>query len=372
MNASVLVFGAAALVGSGYFFSNAGPAALAAQSQVAPAAEPGSIAQSGAAGEKGSTEKGPTVQVDPKIPEYKPVEGVSGTIKSVGSDTMNQMMTLWQEGFRRLYPNVTTEMEGKGSSTAPTALIAGTSSVGPMSRMMKQDEIAKFEKAFGYKPLAIPTSIDMLAVYVHKDNPIEVLSLQQIDAIFSKARLGGLTKEIRTWGELGLTGEWADKPLVLYGRNSASGTYAYFKEHALFGGDFKDSVKEQAGSSSVVGAVATDKYAIGYSGIGTMTADVRAVPLKADARSATVEAKPENAYAGTYPLARVLYMYVNHKPGSDLDPLRREFVRYVLSKQGQSDVVKDGYFPLPALMVENALKSIGIEVRLVEAGSTKR
>jgi phosphate transport system substrate-binding protein len=312
-----------------------------------------------------------TVQVDPKIPDYRPVEGVSGAIKSVGSDTMNNMMTLWQEGFRALYPNVTTEMEGKGSATAPAALIAGTASVGPMSRPMKQEEIAKFEQTFGYKPIGLPTAIDMLAVYVHKDNPIASLSLQQVDAIFSKTRLGGLTKEIRTWGDLGLTGEWAEQPIALYGRNSASGTYGYFKEHALFKGDFKDSVKEQAGSSAVVQAVTTDKFAIGYSGIGYKTADVRAVPLKADARSEVVEATPENAYTGAYPLARTLLVYVNYKPGAQLDPLRREFLRYVLSKRGQSDVVKDGYYPLPAKLVENALKSVGISAAPVEARSTK-
>lgn len=348
MTSNVLAFVAAAV---------AGAASLAAGQE--------------AQGSRAPREDSPLVQVDPRIPAYAPVEGVSGAIKSVGSDTMNNMMTLWQEGFRRLYPNVTTEMEGKGSATAPAALIAGTASCGPMSRPMKQEEIANFERTFGYPPLAIPTSIDMLAVYVHKDNPLASLTLQQVDAIFSKTRLGGLTREIRTWGELGLAGEWADKPIQLYGRNSASGTYAYFKEHALFKGDYKDSVKEQQGSSTVVQAVATDRYAIGYSGIGYMTADVRAVPLKADARSEAIEAKPENAYTGTYPLARVLYMYVNHRPGTELDPLRREFIRYVLSKNGQSDVVKDGYFPLPPLMVERALKSIGIEARLVEAGSAR-
>jgi phosphate transport system substrate-binding protein len=319
--------------------------------------------------DKGQTDKGATVQVDPRIPDYQPVQGVSGTIKSVGSDTMNNLMTLWLEGFKALYPNVTTEMEGKGSGTAPTALIAGTASVGPMSRPMKKEEIANFEKAFGYAPLAVPTSIDMLAVYVHRDNPIAELSLQQIDAIFSKTRLGGLTKEIRTWGELGLTGEWADKPIVLHGRNSASGTYGYFKEHALFKGDYKDTVKEQVGSSSVVGAVAADRYAIGYSGIGAKTADVRAVPLKADANSAAIAAEPKNAYTGEYPLARILYAYVNYKPGSELDPLRREFLRYVLSKRGQADVVKDGFFPLPATMVQKALGSFGVPVNLVEAGA---
>jgi len=310
------------------------------------------------------------VKVDPKLPGYgKAVSGVSGNIKSIGSDTMNNLMTLWAEGFKRLYPSVRVEIEGKGSSTAPPALIAGTASFGPMSREMKEKEIDDFEKAFGYKPAALPGAIDMLAVYVHKDNPLRELSLQQVDAIFSQTRKGGLEKDIVTWGDLGLTGEWASKPISLYGRNSASGTYGYFKEHALFKGDFKASVKEQPGSSSVVQGIASDKFGIGYSGIGYMTADVRAVALKADAASPAVEARPENAYSGDYPLARFLYVYLNHKPGSQLDPLRREFVRYVFSKEGQSDVVKDGYFPVTAQIATEALEGLGLDLEAIEAGS---
>jgi phosphate transport system substrate-binding protein len=169
-----------------------------------------------------------------------------------------------------------------------------------------------------------------------------------------------------------LAGEWADKPISLYGRNSASGTYGYFKEHALFKGDFKDSVKEQPGSSSVVQGIATDKYGMGYSGIGYMTADVRAVPLMKDAKSTAVEATPDNAYSGKYPLARFLYVYINYKPGSEIDPLRREFIKYVLSKQGQEDVVKDGYYPLPSKIAADTLKKIGVVAEAaVEAGASK-
>ncbi|HVS08427.1 MAG TPA: PstS family phosphate ABC transporter substrate-binding protein [Planctomycetota bacterium] len=313
---------------------------------------------------------GQTVQLDPKLPDYKPVQGVSGSIKSVGSDTMINLMALWAEGFKRVYPNVTVEIEGKGSSTAPPALTEGTATFGPMSRAMKEKEIDDFEKKHGYKPIALSSSIDMLAVYVHKDNPIKSLTLQQVDAIFSKTRKGGLEKDIRTWGDLGLSGEWADKPLSLYGRNSASGTYGYFKEHALFKGDFKDAVKEQAGSSAVVQGVARDKHAIGYSGIGFMTADVRAVPLALDAGSQAIPATPENAYTGEYSLARFLYVYVNYPPNSELDPLRREFVRYVFSRQGQSDVLKDGYYPVTARIASEALRSVGLSPA-VEAGAQR-
>lgn len=305
------------------------------------------------------------VSVDPNLPDYQPVQGVTGTIKSVGSDTLNNLMTLWAEGFNKMYPNAKVEIEGKGSSTAPPALIEGTANFGPMSRPMKSSEIDDFEKKYGYKPTALPTSIDMLAVYVHKDNPIADtgLTMQQVDAIFSKSRKGGYPEDITSWSQVGLGDGWSGQPISLYGRNSASGTYGYFKEHALFKGDYKDSVKEQPGSSSVVQGIASDKFAMGYSGIGYKTADVAAVPLAANPGEDFVAAIPENAYTGEYPLARYLYVYVNAKPGEPLDPLRREFIKYIFSKQGQQDVLKDGYFPVDATIARETLKGLGIEAK---------
>lgn len=300
------------------------------------------------------------VKVDPKIPAYKPAKGVSGTIKSVGSDTMNNLMTYWSEGFRKHYPNVKVEIEGKGSGTAMPAMIEGTANFGPMSRSPKQSEINDFEAKMGYKPVALGTSIDMLAVFVNKDNPIKGLTLAQVDAAFSKTRKGGATADAKTWGDLGLTGKAEKAPLSLYGRNSASGTYAYFKEHALAKGDFKDTVKEMPGSAAVVQAIATDKAGIGYSGIGYKTADVKAVPLAADADSEFIPAEVDYAYSGDYPLSRMLLLTVNYKPGSKLDPLRAEFIKYVFSKEGQEIVIKDGYFPVPASVARKALESVGI------------
>jgi phosphate transport system substrate-binding protein len=302
------------------------------------------------------------ITIDPALPEYtKSTAGVSGTIKSIGSDTMNNLMSLWAEGFKKHYPNVRIEVEGKGSATAPPALINGTAQFGPMSRPMKDKEIDEFKKKTGYPPTGIPSSIDMLAVYVHKDNPIKRLSFEQIDAIFSKTRKKGGKNDIKTWGDLGLSGDWADKQISIYGRNAASGTYGYFKEHVLSNGDFKDSVKEQPGSSAVVQAVASDKYAIGYSGIGYKTADVRAVPLSAKDDGAPVEAKPEFALDGTYPLARVLFVYINKNPNADLDVLRAEFVKFLLSKQGQEVVIKDGYIPLPNELAKTGREGAGLK-----------
>lgn len=300
------------------------------------------------------------LQVDPNLDTYKQVSGISGSLKAVGSDTLNNLMALWSEGLRGLYPSVKISVEGKGSSTAPPALIEGTAQFGPMSRAMKSKEKDEFEKKFGYKPTEVRVGVDSLAVFVHKDNPIKCLSLKQLDATFSKTRRGGEAKEVKTWGDLGLTGEWADKPVSLYGRNSASGTYGYFKEVALFGGDCKDSVKEQPGSSAVVQGVASDKYGIGYSGVGYKTADVKVVPLSSGSGKC-YDATPENAYSGDYPLARFLYVYVNKKPGEKMDPLRSELLRYVLSKQGQEAVIKDGFYPVSKAVADEDLKKLDLK-----------
>ena len=299
------------------------------------------------------------VEMEKAIPPYKKIGGVSGGVKAVGSDTLNNLMSLWAEGFRSVYPAVKVEIEGKGSATAPPALIQGAASFGPMSREMKRDEESAFEARYGYKPARVRVAVDALAVYVNKDNPIKSLTLKQLDAIYSRTRKGGASSEVKTWGDLGLTGSWASKPVSPYGRNSASGTYAYFKEHALFKGDFKDTVKEQPGSSAVAQAVAVDKGGIGYSGAGYATPDVRAVPI--DGGDGAVEPTAENAYAGEYPLARYLYVYLNKKPGETLDPLRAEFIKYVLSREGQMSVIKDGYFPVSASMAGEDRKALGLE-----------
>jgi len=297
-------------------------------------------------------------KLDSALQPYKPTSGISGNVSSIGSDSLNNLMTLWAESFNKFYPNAKIQIEGKGSSTAPPALISGTAQLGPMSRPMKGTEIDQFEKKYGYKPTAIRTSVDALAVFVNKDNPIKCLTIAQVDAIFSKSRRHGGKDDIKMWGQLGLTGEWASRPISLYGRNSASGTYGFFKEHMLKNGDYKDEVKEQPGSASVVQGVTVDRYATGYSGIGYATAGVRAVPLAEKEGGKCYEADPDNAYAGTYPLARFLYVYVNKAPGKPLDPVTREFVKLMVSKEGQEVVIKDGYFPIPATIAKEELNKI--------------
>lgn len=294
------------------------------------------------------------LKVDVNISDYVKVQGVAGNLNSVGSDTLNNMMTFWAEGFRKQYPNVNIQIEGKGSSTAPPALIEGTSQIGPMSRKMKKKEIQKFEAKFGYKPTTIGVALDSLAVFINKDNPIEGLSLPQVDAIFSKTGKGGL-ETASTWGDVGLTGEWANKPLSLYGRNSASGTYGYFKGKALFKGDYKDTVKEQPGSASVVLGVTEDKAGVGYSGIGYKTSGVKAISLSKKDGGTKYEPNYANVMNGKYPLGRMLYVNVAKEPNKPLPTLVKEFLKFVLSKEGQAIVIKDGYLPLTAEIVEQQL-----------------
>jgi len=292
------------------------------------------------------------------LPSYQKVSGVSGSLTSVGSDTMNNMMTLWAETYRKFYPSVKIQVEGKGSGTAPPALIAGTSQFGPMSRQMRAAELDSFEAKHGYKPTELRTSYDALAVYVNKDNPIKSLTLAQVEAVFGKNRARGYKANITTWGQLGLTGDWANRPISLYGRNSASGTYGFFKEHVLKNGDYKDTVKEQPGSASVVQGVTEDRFGMGYSGIGYKTSGVRAVPLSETPTSAPSDGSYEDVKSGKYPLWRFLYIYINRAPGKALDPIVGEFVKLIFSKEGQDVVVKDGYMPLTGALCQQELAKI--------------
>jgi len=304
-----------------------------------------------------SSVAGAVQTVDAGIPEYQKASGISGNLSSVGSDSLANLMTLWAEEFNRSYPNVNIQIQAAGSSTAPPALTEGTANLGPMSREMKDDELEAFESKYGYKPTAIPVAVDALAVLVNKDNPVKGLTMEQVDSIFSSTNKCGGEKSIETWGDAGVAA-WGAKSIQLYGRNSVSGTYGYFKEHALCKGDFKSNVNEQPGSASVVQSVTSSVNGIGYSGMGYTTSGVRMVPLAKKGTKTFVEPTPENAVNGTYPLTRYLYIYVNKKPNQPLSPLDNEFIKMVLSKTGQQVVIKDGYIPLPAKVVDKVLATL--------------
>ena len=278
---------------------------------------------------------------------------LAGTLDSIGSDSLNNLMTYWAEAFRALHPNVTLQIEGKGSSTAPTALIEGTAQIGPMSRLMKATEINQFRARFGYAPHAVSVALDTLAIYVHRHNPLEAISLRDLDGLFSQNGFSG-NPAIERWADLGIVAPWASRHITLYGRNSASGTYGFFKSHVLKGGDFRPTMNEQPGSSAVVQAVATDILGIGFSGIGYRHSGVKLLPVSRDGED-PVFPTLDACLSGAYPIARLLYIYVNKDPNHGMDPLTREFLRFILSEAGQKIVEEDGYDPLPQ---EIALKNL--------------
>jgi phosphate transport system substrate-binding protein len=299
-------------------------------------------------------------RIDANLPSYEQVSGVAGNLTSIGSDTLNNLMTLWAETFQGFYPNVAIEIQGAGTSTAPPALAEGTSNLGPMSREMRDSEIAAFEAAHGYPPTLVPVAIDVLAVYVNRDNPIEGMTIPQVDAVFSATRRCGYPEDITRWGQLGLEGAWANRDITLYSRNAVSGTYGYFRQHALCDGDFKDTINEQPGSASVVQGVTESINGIGYSGIGYATSGVRAIPLAGEGAEQFFEPSAENAAEGTYPLARFLYLAVNNHPTDGMAPLEREFLKMVLSAEGQDVVVRDGFIPLPEVAAARFREMAGL------------
>ncbi len=298
------------------------------------------------------------VGVDAALPTYIVASGVSGNISSVGSDTLANLMTMWAEAYKHNYPNVNIQIQAAGSSTAPPALTEGTSNFGPMSRAMKDKELEAFEKKYGYKPTPIRVAIDALAVFVNKDNPLKSMTIPQVDATFSATRKCGAPEDVTHWGQLGLTGPWVTRDVQMFGRNSVSGTYGYFKEHALCSGDFKNSVNEQPGSASVVQGVTASVNAIGYSGIGYVTSSVKALPIARKDGDVPVAATPENAINGTYPLSRFLYIYINKSPNQPVPPLEREFLKMVISKSGQEVVLKEGFVPIPPAIATKELAKL--------------
>lgn len=291
---------------------------------------------------------------------YVPVSGVAGNLSSVGSDTMAGLMALWAERFQSIYPGVNIQLQAAGSATAPAALTQGTAGIGPMSRAMTAAELHAFERRHGHAPLGVVVAVDAIALYVHEYNPIEGFSLAELDAMFSHNRRCGGGGAIRLWSGLGLAGSWEHRPIALYGRSSASGTYGHFKEQVLCGGDFSSSVNELPASSAVAQAVAGSLGGVGYAGMASGIAGVRAVPLRSADGAPYVAANAANALAGTYPLTRSLHIYVNKPPGAELAPLEREFLRFVLSPDGQRLVAAEGYIPLSAPLLQRQSQVLGL------------
>jgi len=296
--------------------------------------------------------------VDPTLPDYHTDQPLSGTLSSVGSDSLEKIMQQWQASFKQHHSGVTLTMKAKGSSTAPKALITGEANIGPMSRKMKRKERKAFKAKFGYKPTKIPIAMDTLAIYVHKDNPIAGLRFVEIDSIYSNSHKCGKHKDVKTWGDLGLTGKWAKQAIKPYGRSKKSGTHGYIKKRALCNGAYKESVTQEESFENIISQISASPDGIGYAGMAYQTDQVRILSLAKSKGQKLVQPTIENTLSRHYPLARFLYVYVNKDPKKPLAPLELEFVKMMLSKQGQEIVSKNGYIPLSAKVVKKTLKKL--------------
>lgn len=301
-----------------------------------------------------------------RLEEYQAVSGVSGTLSATGSDTVANLTTFWAEEFKRVYPNVNIQIQTTGSSAVPTALTEITANIGLMSRNMRRNEIRSFTTRYGYPPTPVPVALDALAILVHRDNPLPRIAMSEIDAVFSATLRCGAASRIEDWLQLGLPAPWAGRRILTFGRNSVSGTYGFFKETALCRGDFYSGVNEQSGSGSLVQAVGSTLNSIGYSSIAFSTSSVRIVPVSWQLDGEDLTTTPEQAGDGEYPFTRYLLFYVNRPPGGSLPPLEREFIRLVLSRNGQEIVSRNGYLPLPAALVSDTLAALSIQQAMEE------
>ncbi len=293
------------------------------------------------------------------LPDYQKMAPLSGSITSIGSDSLAGVFSLWGEAFKTYYPNVNVQVQASGSSTAAPALTQGMAQFGPMSRPMRLKELKAFEAEYGYKPTQLKVAIDAIGIFVHKDNPLQGVSFQQIDAIFSATLRCGGNKPLHSWAELGLQTDWSTRRFQLFGRNSVSGTYGYFKQAVLCGGDFKERVNELPGAASVVQSVASSINAIGYSGVGYGVSGAKMLPV-AERGSRYITANRETILSGEYPLSRYLYIYINKHPAKALSLLEKEFIRFIYSKQGQQIVEKEGYVAISEPLAIKELEKAGL------------
>lgn len=301
------------------------------------------------------------VMVDPALERYSPAAQVSGGFKVQGSDTMHSLMRRLVLDFQARQPKISIDLKSGGSAKSiaefleppqPGRIVAKEERAKQVllvssSRELFDAEVRKFASQRGYEPLAIPIAVDAVALYVHKDNPLKGLTLDQVDAVFSTAHHRGHKQDIATWGDLGLGNGWEKAPIQLYGRDRKSGTRAFFQEHVLAGGDFKTNLKEEPGAASVILALSRDQLGIGYSGIGLQASSVRIVPLAEIEGMPLIMPSASTVADQTYPLRRLLYLYVDKAPGASLSPAVQEFLTFVKSREGQEAVVRAGFYPLP-------------------------
>jgi phosphate transport system substrate-binding protein len=290
-------------------------------------------------------------ELDNTLPDYRRSVEVSGKLRSVGSSALTQMLNRWAEDFKRVHPAFELEVVGGGSGSGPPALTDGQADLAPMSRPMNTAERSAFRTKHGYDPIQITVGLDALAIYVNKNNPIQKISLRELDALYSITRKRG-GRELTTWGELGATGDWADKSIRVFGPQSSQGMYGVFRTEILDGGEYRYDMRTEPVASAIVQGVGADDYAIGFASQSLASARTRALAISELPDSAATLPTHANALKETYPLARKLFVYLNRKPGTPLPPLVQEFVTFICSKQAQRINLELDGFPLNAAMAE--------------------
>ncbi len=296
------------------------------------------------------------------LPVYRPVSSLKGDLHLVGSNTMSHVATVWADSFRRFYPDVNITIDVDGSREAVGSVADGQASMGLLSRTITQEEIEYFTAKKGHAPKVLTPCMERIAISVHKENPIRGLTLRQLDGIFSTTLKRGEEKPIRTWGQLGFPGAWAEQPIIARGRSTDTGAQVYFQEAVLLSGEFRDDLASDPGSLDLVKAIGADPRSIGFSGLSYNIPDVRPVPLALRPEGPYIAIDSEEADAGQYPLVRPLQFVVSHRPGQEMPAVEREFIRYVFSELGQEDVIKAGFQAIPAQPAHVALDSVGLGV----------
>jgi len=316
-----------------------------------------------------------SVSVDANLARYNPQTQVAGTVKVRGSETMYPLLSRLTLEFQRRQPKVSVDVKGGGSTKGieeflqPPLYKTGKVVLREeranqfwflaSSRELFDSEIKQFVTENGYEPLAVPVAVDAVALYVHKDNPLPGLTLDQIDAMFSTTRKRGAKTALNQWGQLGLSDGWEQSQITLYGRDRRSGTRAFFQEHVLAGGDFVPTLHEEPGAASVILNLGRDQHGIGYSGLGLQTSTVRVVPLAENEGMPYVTPSSVTIADETYPLRRVLYLYVNKDPKGSIPAAAKEFLAFVMSQEGQEAAIKAGFFPLPMNQISKTAVALG-------------
>ena len=302
------------------------------------------------------------VVLDPNLPYYRPVENLSGELKLGGSNTMSHIAAGWIDSFTQFYPDVKISIEVNGSRQAVKDVASGTTQIGLLSRTVYREEVEAFQKQFGYAPTVLTPCLERTAIFVHKDNPIQGLTMAQLDSIYSPECRRGSDKPCGTWAYFGVEGEWGKRRVVAHGRTKDTGSQVFLQQAVMLGAPLREDMVAHKSNVDMIKAIGADPNSVGFAGLSYAMPNVKAVPLAFTAEEGFVAIDSTEADRGLYPLVRRLQFVVKHDPGSQLRPLEQEFIKYVFSRMGQEDVVKAGFQAIPARPARVALDAVGIGI----------